>query len=177
MHERHDRGGRAASRRALAGRDRRGGVQRVTSAKGKLTLVNDDVPTPEEQRWLSVWADKRRQVAEGSMTPEDVHEWAWKNKVLNAIDVTIQRIKRSERPGRDPRLTDHTWVTVAAERGRTRDDTSSLAADTLNYVIRKLEARGHEFDVDWMVSSRGVIVISINVKALRAFMNRKKATA
>jgi hypothetical protein len=136
--------------------------------------VPDEVPTAEEQRWLSVWEEKRRQVADGTLTADQVHEWAWKNKVLNAITVTIQRIKRSERPGRDPRRTDNTWVTVAAERGASKEDTSQLAIDTLNYVVGKLEARGHEFVVDWMVSSRGVIVISINVKALRAFMSRKQ---
>ena len=133
----------------------------------------EEVPTAEEQRWLSVWEDKRRQVADGSLTPDRLREWVWKNKVLNAITVTIQRIKRSERPGRDARRTDSTWVTVAAERGASKEDTSQLAIDTLNYVVGKLEARGHDFDVDWMVSSRGVIVISINVKALRAFMSRK----
>jgi hypothetical protein len=136
--------------------------------------VSDDVPTPEEQRWLSVWEDKRRQVAEKAMTPDAVHEWVWKSKVLNAVNVTIQRIKRSERPGRDPRQNDNTWVTIAAERGSRKEDTSTLAVDTLNYVIDKLQSRGHDFDVDWMASSRGVIVISINVKALRAFMRRRK---
>jgi len=29
--------------------------------------------------------------------------------------------------------------------------------------------------VDWMVTSRGLIVISINVKSLRAYMNRRSA--
>ena len=135
--------------------------------------VTDDVFTAEERRWLAVWDDKRQQVAAGTMTEDEVREWVWQNKVVNAISVTIQRIKRSERPGRDSRRTDNTWDTVAAERGHTRDDVSPLATETLRYVIQRLTERGHEFDVDWMVTSRGLIVISINVKGLRAFMNRR----
>ena len=107
------------------------------------------------------------------MTEDDVREWVWQNKVVNAISVTIQRIKRSERPGRDSRRTDNTWVTVAAERGLSREDVSALATNTLAYAVQRLVERGHEFDVDWMVTSRGLIVISINVKALRGFMNRR----
>ena len=80
--------------------------------------VTDDVFTAEERRWLAVWDDKRQQVAAGTMTEDEVREWVWQNKVVNAISVTIQRIKRSQRPGRDSRRTDNTWVTVAAERER-----------------------------------------------------------
>jgi hypothetical protein len=136
--------------------------------------MHDDTPTAEEQRWLAVWNDKRRAVAEGRLSRADVCDWVWKNKVLNAIGVTIQRIKRSDRPGRDPRRTVNTWVTVAAERGAAKEDASALAVEALNHVVRRLEERGHEFDVDWMVSSRDVIVISVNVKELRAFMNRRR---
>jgi hypothetical protein len=135
--------------------------------------VTDEAFTAEERRWLAVWDDKRQQVAAGTMTEDDVREWVWQNKVVNAISVTMQRIKRSERPGRDSRRTDNTWVTVAAERGHTRDDVSPLATGTLRHVVQRLTERGHEFDVDWMVTSRGLIVISINVKALRAFMQRR----
>lgn len=137
--------------------------------------MTDEVFTAEERRWLAVWDDKRQQVAAGTMTEDEVREWVWQNKVLNAISVTIQRIKRSERPGRDSRRNDNTWVTVAAERGTTRDDVSPLAVKTLGYVVERLVERGHEFDVDWMVTSRGLIVISVNVKALRAYMNRRAA--
>lgn len=137
--------------------------------------MTDDAFTAEERRWLAFWDDKRQQVVAGTMTEDDVREWVWQNKVLNAISVTIQRIKRSERPGRDKRRTDNTWVTVAAERGTSRDDVSPLAVRTLGYVVERLVERGHEFDVDWMVTSRGLIVISINVKALRAYMNRRAA--
>ena len=139
--------------------------------------VTDDAFTAEERRWLAVWDDKRQQVASGAMSELDVREWVWQNKVLNAISVTIQRIKRSQRPGRDLRRTDNTWVTIAAERGSSRDDVSALATDTLAYVVQRLVEREHEFDVDWMVTSRGLIVISINVKALRAYMNRRTAEA
>lgn len=132
-------------------------------------------PTAQEQRWLATWDEKRQAVAEGRMTQGEVCEWVWKSKVLNAISVTIQRIKRSQRPGRDARRTDNTWVTVAAERGTRKEDTSPLAVGALEYVVKRLEARGHEFDVDWMASPRGVIVISINVKGLRAFMKRREA--
>lgn len=136
--------------------------------------MTHDAFTAEERRWLEVWDDKCKQVADGTMTVDDVCAWAWKNKVLNAINVTIQRIKRSERPGRDPRRHDNTWVTVAAERGHRKEDTSPLAQQALDYVVEKLEARGHVFDVDVMATSNGVVVISVNVKALREFMNRKK---
>ena len=136
-------------------------------------LVTDDAFTAEEQRWLAVWDERLRQVADGGLTAEAVHEWAWKNKVLNAINVTIQRIKHSERPGRDSRRTDNTWVTVAAERGAHKEDASPLAVQTLTYVTDRLKERGHEFDVDWMASSRGVVVMHVNVKALRAYMLRK----
>lgn len=122
-----------------------------------------------------MWDDKLQQVAAGTMTAAEVREWVWQNKVVNAISVTIQRIKRSQKPGRDSRRTDNTWVTVAAERGQTRDDVSPLAIETLRYVVQRLTERGHEFDVDWMVTSRGLIVISINVKALRAFMLRRSS--
>lgn len=138
--------------------------------------VTDDVFTAEERRWLAVWDDKRQQVAAGTMTEADVREWVWQNKVVNAISVTIQRIKRSLKPGRDARRTDNTWVTVAAERGHAREDVSPLAATTLAYVVERLTERGHEFDVDWMVTSRGLIVISVNVKSLRAYMNRRADT-
>ncbi len=134
-----------------------------------------NTPTAEERRWLDVWNDKRNQVAAGTMTADDVCAWAWKNRVLNAISVTIQRIKRSDRPGRDPRRTDNTWVTVAAELGEKKEDISPLAVQALDYVVKRLQERGHVFDVDWMVTSSGVIVISINVKALRAFQNRGPA--
>lgn len=134
-----------------------------------------NTPTAEEQRWLDVWEDKRKQVADGTMRPADVYAWAWKNKVLNAITVTIQRIKRADRPGRDSRRSDNTWVTVAAERGDKKEDISPLAVETLDYVVKRLEERGHVFDVDWMATSSGVVVISINVKALRAFKNRGPA--
>jgi hypothetical protein len=129
--------------------------------------------TAEERRWLSVWDARLKDVADGTMTPEDVCDWVWKKKVLNAINVTIQRIKRSERPGRDPRRDDNTWVTVAAERGSAKEDVSPLAVQALDYVARKLRERGHVFDIDWMPTSSGVVAISINVKALRDFMNRK----
>lgn len=135
--------------------------------------MTDDVFTAEEQRWLAVWDEKRQQVANGTLTVDAVLEWAWKNKVLNAINVTIQRIKRSEKPGRDPRRTDNTWVTVAAERGSAKEDASPLAVQTLAYVVARLTERGHEFDVDWMASSRGVVAMHVNVKALRAFMIKK----
>ena len=138
--------------------------------------VTDEVFTAEERRWLAVWDEKLQQVASGAMAEDDVREWVWQNKVLNAISVTIQRIKRSERPGRDSRRNDNTWVTVAAERGTTRDDVSPLAVKTLGYVVERLVERGHEFDVDWMVTSRGLIVISINVKSLRAYMTRRSST-
>ena len=137
--------------------------------------VTDDVFTAEERRWLAVWDDKRQQVAAGTMTEDEVREWVWQNKVVNAISVTIQRIKRSQRPGRDSRRTDNTWVTVAAERGHAREDVSPLATQTLAYVVQRLVERDHEFDVDWMVTSRGLIVISINVKGLRAYMTRRAA--
>jgi len=139
--------------------------------------VTDDAFTAEERRWLAVWDDKLQQVAAGTMTEDEVREWVWQNKVVNAISVTIQRIKRSEKPGRDSRRTDNTWVTVAAERGASRDDVSPLAVKTLGYVVERLVERGHEFDVDWMVTSRGLIVISINVKALRAYMARRTTSA
>lgn len=137
--------------------------------------MTDEAFTAEERRWLAVWDDKLQQVAAGTMIEDDVREWVWQNKVLNAISVTIQRIKRSERPGRDSRRNDNTWVTVAAERGTTRDDVSPLAVATLGYVVERLVERGHEFDVDWMVTSRGLIVVSINVKGLRAHMSRRAA--
>lgn len=150
-------------------------ISHCTKNPYTIVPVTDDAFTAEERRWLAVWDDKRQQAADGAMTEEEVREWVWQNKVLNAISVTIQRIKRSQRPGRDLRRTDNTWVTIAAERGTTRDDVSSLARETLAYVIQRLTEREHEFDVDWMVTSRGLIVISINVKGLRNYMNRRSA--
>jgi len=137
--------------------------------------VTDSAYTSEERRWLAVWDDKLAQLAAGTMTEDDVLDWVWKKKVLNAINVTIQRIKRSERPGRDPKRYDHTWVTVAAERGKQKEDASPLAQRALAHVIRKLEDRGHQFDVDWMATSSGVVVISVNIKSLREFMNRRNS--
>lgn len=137
--------------------------------------MTDDRYTTEERRWLAVWDDKLKQVADGTMTAEDVMDWAWKKKVLNAVNVTIQRIKRSQRPGHDPRRHDNTWVTVAAERGARKEEMSPLAQQTLACVVDKLEQRGHAFDVDWMATSNGVVVVSINVKALREFMQRRPA--
>jgi hypothetical protein len=129
----------------------------------------------EERRWLAWWDARVSDVASGAMRAEDVCDWVWKKKVLNAINVTIQRIKRAERPGLDPRRNDNTWVTVAAERGRSAEDVSPLARQTLDCIAGKLDARGHVFDVDWMPRSSGVVVISINVKALREFMQRRQA--
>ncbi len=110
------------------------------------------------------------------MRVDDVREWVWQNKVVNAISVTIQRIKRSNQPGRDSRRTDNTWVTVAAERGSTKEDVSPLAMETLAYVVERLTERSHSFDVDIMVTSRGLVVISVNVKGLRAYMERRSAS-
>ncbi len=137
--------------------------------------MTDHAYTSEERRWLAAWDDKLAELAAGTMAEDDVLEWVWKKKVLNAINVTIQRIKRSERPGHDPKRYDHTWVTVAAERGRQKEDASPLAQKALAHVVAKLEERGHVFDVDWMATSNGVVVISVNVKALREFMNRPRA--
>lgn len=123
-----------------------------------------------------MWDDKRQQVATGAMRVDDVREWVWQNKVVNAISVTIQRIKRSNQPGRDSRRTDNTWVTVAAERGSTKEDVSPLAMETLAYVVERLTERSHSFDVDIMVTSRGLVVISVNVKGLRAYMERRSAS-
>jgi hypothetical protein len=139
--------------------------------------VTDEAFTAEERRWLAVWDDKRQQFADGVLSADEVREWVWQNKVVNAISVTIQRIKRSHQPGRDARRTDNTWVTIAAERGRAKDDVSPLAIQTLAYVVTRLTERGHHFDVDWMVTSRGLVVISINVKGLRAFMDRRSENA
>ncbi|NQW03984.1 MAG: hypothetical protein HQ485_08150 [Acidobacteria bacterium] len=139
--------------------------------------MTDETFTGEERRWLAVWDEKVAQVASGALTDEEVREWVWKNKVLNAIGVTIQRIKRANQPGKDPRRTDNTWVTVSAERGVAKSETSELALHTLAYVRDRLNERGHDYDVDWMASSRGLIVISINVKSLRAYMNRPTTSA
>jgi len=135
--------------------------------------VTDAAFSAEEQRWLKAWDDKLQQLADGTMAADDVLEWTWKNKVLNAINVTLQRIKRSERPGMDPRRNDNTWVTVAAERGSRKEDASALALQALSYVYQRLKDRGHEFDVDWMATTNGVVVISINVRNLREFLNRR----
>jgi hypothetical protein len=135
--------------------------------------VTDAAFSAEEQRWLKAWDDKLQQFADGTMTVDDVLEWTWKNKVLNAINVTLQRIKRSERPGIDPRRNDNTWVTVAAERGQRKEEMSGLALQALSYVYQRLKDRGHEFDVDWMATANGVVVISINVRNLREFQNRR----
>ena len=135
--------------------------------------MTDDVVSTQQQRWLDAWEEKRRKTADGAMSGAEVCEWVWKNKVLNAINVTIQRIKRSERPGRDPRRTDNTWITIAAERGRSQADVSPLATSTLDYVVQRLRERGHEFDVDWMMSASGLVIVSVNVKSLRAYMQRK----
>jgi len=137
--------------------------------------MTDETYTTEERRWLEVWDDKRQQVASGAMSVDAVLEWTWKNKVLNAINVTIQRIKRSEKPGLDPRRHDNTWVTLAAERGRKKEDISPLAIQALTYVYGRLKDRGHDFDVDWMASVNGVVAISINVKSLREYMKRRAA--
>jgi hypothetical protein len=131
--------------------------------------VTDDRYTAEEQRWLEVWDDKVRQVAEGGMSADDVMQWIWKKQVLNAISVTIQRIKRSERPGLDSRRRDNTWVTVSAERVSRKEDVSPLAQQTLAFVLERLTERGHEFDVDVMASSSGLVVSSVNVKGLRRY--------
>lgn len=135
--------------------------------------MTDAAFSAEEQRWLKAWDDKLQQLADGTMAADDVLEWTWKNKVLNAINVTLQRIKRSERPGMDPRRNDNTWVTVAAERGSRKEDASALALQALSYVYQRLKDRGHEFDVDWMATTNGVVVISINVRNLREFLNRR----
>jgi hypothetical protein len=136
--------------------------------------VTDQGFTGEERRWLKTWDDKLRQVGAGEMTEDDLCTWVWRNKVLNAINVTLQRMKRSERPGIDTRREDSTWVTVAAERGHKKEDLSPLAFRALAYVYARLRERGHDFDVDWMASANGVVVVSINVKALRAFQERKQ---
>ncbi|HUF48764.1 MAG TPA: hypothetical protein VMM93_13185 [Vicinamibacterales bacterium] len=136
--------------------------------------MTDGEYTAEEARWLKTWDDKLAQLASGAMTADDVCQWMWKDKVLNAINVTLQRMKRAERPGLDARRSDNTWVTVAAERGRRKEDLSALAFQTLAFVYQRLKDRGHEFDVDWMATSNGVVVVSVNVKALREFSERRK---
>jgi hypothetical protein len=148
----------------------------VAAATGGGT-VTDDRYTAEERRWLVVWDEKLGQVADGTMRPDEVSEWVWRKKVLNAINVTIQRIKRSERPGRDPRRNDNTWVTVAAERARGTEELSHLARQVLTYIVDRLAERGHEFDVDQMATSSGIVVVSINVKALRRFMSGAAAAS
>lgn len=138
--------------------------------------MTDEGFTAEEQRWLGTWDDKTARIASGEMTPEALCDWAWRDKVLNAINVTIQRIKRSERQaGMDARRRDNTWVTIAAERGTRKEDLSPLALRTFAHVYERLRERGHDFDVDWMATSSGVVVISVNVKELRTFMANRAA--
>lgn len=137
--------------------------------------MTDDGFTAEERRWLKTWSEKKEKVEAGEMTASDLCDWVWRDKVLNAVNVTIQRIKRSERPGMDPRRRDNTWVTLAAEIGTRKEDMSVLALQALSVVFERLKARGHEFDVDWMPTARGVIVLSVNIKELRTFMERRAA--
>jgi hypothetical protein len=137
--------------------------------------VTDDGFTAEERRWLRTWGEKTEQVAAGDLTAAEVCEWVWRDKVLNAINVTIQRIKRSEQPGMDPRRRDNTWVTLAAERGTRKEDISVLALQALTFVFQRLKSRGHDFDVDWMPTAHGVVVLSVNIRELREFMERRAA--
>ncbi len=102
-------------------------------------MSTDDGFTKEERKWLAVWDERLQAVADGRMTPEDVYAATWREKVLNAINVTRQRIKRAEQPGRDPRREDSTWVTVVAERARTKEDLSLLAFRTFALRLRAAE--------------------------------------
>ena len=136
--------------------------------------MTDGEYSAEETRWLKTWDEKLGQLQGGELTPEGLCEWAWKDKVLNAVNVTLQRMKRSERPGIDARKNDNTWVTVAAERGWRKEDLSPVAFQALAYVYQRLKDRGHDFDVDWMSSVNGVVSVSINVKNLREFQQRRQ---
>jgi len=139
-------------------------------------MSTDEQFSRDERRWLAVWDERLQAVAEGRMTHEDVYAATWRDKVLNAINVTLQRIRRAEQPGRDPRRDDSTWVTVAAERGQRKEELSPLAFGTFVYVFERLRERGHDFHVDWMASANGVIVISIHIRSLRNFQ-RPRADA
>lgn len=142
---------------------------RFGKADGATDMSTDDEFTNEERKWLSVWDERIQAVAEGRMTPDEVYAATWRDKVLNAINVTRQRLKRANQPGRDPRRQDSTWVTIAAERARKKEDLSLLAFNTFAYVFQKLKERGHDFDVDWMATASGVAVISINIKSLKDY--------
>jgi hypothetical protein len=140
-------------------------------------MANDGEYSRDEQKWLAVWDARVQAVADGQMTPEDVYVATWREKVLNAISVTLQRMKRAEQPGRDSRRDDSTWVTVVAERGRRKEDLSFLAFNTFAYVFQKLKERGHDFHVDWMATANGVIVISIHVRSLGQFLQQRAGDA
>ena len=136
-------------------------------------MPNDDQYSRDERKWLAVWDARLQAVADGTMTADEVYAATWREKVLNAISVTIQRMKRAEQPGRDSRRDDSTWVTLVAERGHKKEDLSLLAFNTFAYVFQKLKERGHDFHVDWMATSSGVVVISIHVKSLRQFQQER----
>ena len=59
-------------------------------------------------------------------------------------------------------------------RGWRKEDLSPVAFQALAYVYQRLKDRGHEFDVDWMSSVNGVVSVSINVKNLREFQQRRQ---
>jgi hypothetical protein len=141
----------------------------------------------EEIGQLESWAWLCAQVQNGSMTEQEALKASWE-KTKNNVNVTITRMRRYQRTaGQDDRRDDSPWVTIAAELGRNKDETSPLAIKAKDYNMKMLVEYGflkkgandpaNELYLDWMVGSNGVITISIQTKHLRRFMQRREEKA
>ncbi len=68
----------------------------------------------------------------------------------------------AKKPSRDQR---DAWVTIVAERDRTRDDLSPLAIRVVEYVRRQLDAEGYDFELN-LDDTGGVAYAEVHFKTL-----------
>lgn len=103
---------------------------------------------PPIRSWVESWERVKS-------LPED----ELKNYIVRKCRNGFQVAKKPSRDQRDA------WVTIVAEKGKTRDQLSPLAMRVIEYVRRQLDAEGYDFDMN-LDDTGGVAYAEVHFKTL-----------
>jgi len=103
---------------------------------------------PRTRKWVESW-DRVKEL------PEDKLKDYVLGKCRNGFQV-------AKKPARDQR---DAWVTLLAERDKTRDQLSPLAMRVVEYVRQKLEDEGYDFELN-LDDTGGVAYAEVHFKTL-----------